>query len=149
MGIFRTAAEKKSLDPKNKDLRIAPDFFIPGFGRRGDPPRFRSPLSFAAATAPPQAGLLTAGSIYSPRLPISARQWLRAGFVPGHSGGTVTALPSSLFKPRQVARESVGGKAPETRGSGGTGKCFATTQVRQCPGGRFGKPAGGTWLISV
>ena len=37
-----------------------------------------------------QAGLLTLGSFYSPRLPIPnfSEQWRMAVFVPDHSGGT-------------------------------------------------------------
>jgi hypothetical protein len=35
----------------------------------------------------------------APSHPTSAEQWPRAGFVPGHSGGTATALPSSPLNP--------------------------------------------------
>jgi hypothetical protein len=40
-----------------------------------------------------KAGLLTSGSPYFPRLPVRLKQTVAlVGFVPGHSGGTVTAL---------------------------------------------------------
>ncbi len=59
-----------------------------------------------------RAGILTPGSSYSPRLPVRhlMDSGSRAGFVPGYSGGTVTAsLPSSLpgMSPRAYPRTRI------------------------------------------
>ena len=48
------------------------------------------PTVHEGETADAQAGLLTLGSFYFPRLPIfGIRQWRVAAFVPDHSGGPV------------------------------------------------------------
>lgn len=60
--------------------------------RSGLTPQAAGARSYVAA-----AGILTSGSSYRPRLPIRFHlkgfggQWLSTAFVPGYSGGSVTA----------------------------------------------------------
>ncbi len=131
---------KKSLSPIG--LKDVPSFFI----LKG-----RSCLSRAAPASAPLVSSYgvrppgrSSGSriilLSAPSHPASAKQWHRAEFVPGHSGGTATVIPSSLLNP-----DGYLGCKSISRGGGG---CQSYLQ-NGCTGGFRPAPFNltGYWLL--